>query len=164
MGICRGESARRAKSLPCDIRQRITSTAKCYEGVGSIGGLIRARQEGRRVALDWNPIVEWSQDDVWQAIGHSLPELRARQRLWRLGLETSALDGWLAHPAYVLGNERLSCALCILASRGDLANGAKHNPRLFSELVAMERESGWTFQHGSSLEGLAENLRERGAA
>ena len=33
MGIRRDESARRAKSMPCDIRQRITSTAKCYQGI-----------------------------------------------------------------------------------------------------------------------------------
>lgn len=164
MGIRREESARRAKSMPCDIRQRITSTAKCYQGIETVEGLIRARQEGRRVALDWNPIVEWSERDVWQAIGHSLPDLQARRQLWRLGLEASALDGWLAHPAYVLGNERLSCALCILGSPGDLENGARHNPRLFAELVEMERESGWTFQHGFSLVGLAESLRERGAA
>lgn len=158
IGIRRKESARRAKSKPCDLRSRITSQAKCYRGIDSPEGYLQARQEGRRVALDWNPILEWEEADVWSAIGHSLPELRARRHLWSIGQRTSALDGWMAHPAYVLGNERLSCALCILGSPGDLENGAKHNPRLFEELVEMERASGFTFQQDFSLLELAERL------
>lgn len=164
MGIRRDESARRAKSPPCDVRQRITSSAKCYQGIDSIGGLLQARQEGRRVALDWNPILEWSEADVWEAIGHSLPELRARRHLWRIGQEEAALDGWVAHPAYVLGNERLSCALCILGSPGDLENGARHNPHLFAELVEMERDSGCTFKQDFSLVELAQRLGQPEAA
>ena len=164
MGIRSDESARRAKSKPCDIRQQITSQAKCYGGIDTVGALLTARQEGRRVALDWNPILEWSEDDVWQAVGHSLPELRARRSLWREGRKAVALDGWIAHPAYVLGNERLSCALCILGSPADLENGAQHNPKLFAELVEMERESGFTFQQRFSLVELAEKLQRQEAA
>lgn len=164
MGIRRDESARRAKSKPCDLRRQITSKAKCYRGIDSIEELLQAREEGRRVALDWNPILDWSEDDVWQAIGHSLPELEARRHLWRIGQDTSALDGWLAHPAYVLGNERLSCALCILGSPGDLENGTRYNPELFAELVAMERDSGYTFQQQFRLVELAERLSREEAA
>lgn len=164
MGIRRDESARRAKSRPCTVRQQITSQAKCYQGVETVGELLQAREEGRRVALDWNPILEWSEDDVWQAIGHSLEDLWARRRLWEIGWQAPALKGWLAHPAYVLGNERLSCALCILGSPGDLENGARHNPKLFRELVEMERESGYTFQEGFSLTELAQRLSREEAA
>lgn len=164
MGIRRDESARRAKSKPCDLRKQITSKAKCYRGIDSLEELLQARQEGRRVALDWNPILEWSEDDVWRAIGHSLENLQARRRLWEIGWQAPALKDWLAHPAYVLGNERLSCALCILGSPGDLENGARHNPRLFAELVEMERVSGYTFQEGFSLVKLAQRLSREEAA
>lgn len=116
------------------------------------------------MAIDWNPILDWSVTDVWEAIGHSMAELRARRHLWSVGQKASALDGWLAHPAYVLGNERLSCALCILGSPGDLENGARHNPELFAELVEMERSSGFTFQQDFSLVELAEELSRREAA
>ena len=61
-------------------------------------------------------------------------------------------DGPLVHPAYGLGNERLSCALCIMGCDGDLVNGARNNPALFEELLDMERDSGWAFTQRRSLE------------
>jgi hypothetical protein len=45
-----------------------------------------------------------------------------------------------------MGNQRLSCAMCVLASRADIANGARHNPDLLAELVRMEEESGFSFR------------------
>ena len=47
-------------------------------------------------------------------------------------------------------------ALCILASKEDLRNGAKHNPELYQELVYMEHESGWTFRTDLALANLFE--------
>ena len=48
------------------------------------------------------------------------------------------------HYAYALGNDRLSCVFCILASRKDLKNGAKHNPELFRKYVEREQRTGYT--------------------
>lgn len=48
------------------------------------------------------------------------------------------------HYAYALGNQRLSCVFCILGSRNDIANGAKHHPELFKKYVEMERRTGYT--------------------
>lgn len=52
--------------------------------------------------------------------------------------------GQRPHYAYALGNERLSCVFCIMASRGDLANGAKHHPQLLAEYKALEQRTGYT--------------------
>lgn len=48
------------------------------------------------------------------------------------------------HPAYALGNERLSCVFCIMASANDLRNGALHNPELYARYVEMERRTSYT--------------------
>lgn len=48
------------------------------------------------------------------------------------------------HPAYALGNERLSCVFCILGSAGDARNGAIRHPDLFARFVEMERSTGYT--------------------
>lgn len=48
------------------------------------------------------------------------------------------------HYAYALGNERLSCVFCIMASKGDMQNGAKHNPELLEEYHQLEQRTGYT--------------------
>lgn len=58
--------------------------------------------------------------------------------------ETISNAGQKPHHAYALGNERLSCVFCIMGSRNDLANGAKHNPALFAEYAALEKKTGYT--------------------
>lgn len=57
---------------------------------------------------------------------------------------TIALAGQAPHPAYALGNERLSCVFCIMGSANDIANGARHNPELFAKYVEIERRTGYT--------------------
>lgn len=104
-----------------------------------------------RRAFTWNPLLKWSEDDVWAENGTSRLDLVRRRMLWRGGLALRALDGWPAHPAYVYGNERLSCAICVLASRADIENGARHNPDLLAELVELEKRSGWTFRQDLEL-------------
>ncbi|MCP4962406.1 MAG: phosphoadenosine phosphosulfate reductase family protein [Actinomycetia bacterium] len=73
---------------------------------------------------EWLPIHRWSTPDVWREI-HS--------------------SGAPWHRAYDLGMSRLSCALCILASSRDLTIGARHNPGLAAEILAVEHETGYTF-------------------
>ncbi len=144
MGLRADESSARAKKLPCQIRSRITTQA--------------------RQAHDWNPILHWNEADVWDELGTSLKSLNHRREIAKHGpvSELLALAGWTSHPAYVFGNERLSCALCILASRSDLVNGARHNPTIFAELLDMERSSGCTFQAKLSLESIAAELDSTG--
>lgn len=108
----------------------------------------------QRTAYTWRPILHWSEEDVWNTLGASKADLRERQNLYRLGQEEIAFAGWRAHPAYVMGNQRLSCAICILGSRSDITNGARHNPQLLSELVKMEHESGFSFRQDLRLADL----------
>lgn len=48
------------------------------------------------------------------------------------------------HYAYALGNNRLSCVFCIMASKGDLATGARHHPDLLDAYDALEKRTGYT--------------------
>ncbi|MGK7945057.1 MAG: phosphoadenosine phosphosulfate reductase family protein, partial [Microcystaceae cyanobacterium] len=90
-------------------------------------------QKGRkgRFCLDWLPIHDWELEKVWNWCGTSTSEWQRRRKL----PDEDALLGWPAHPAYALGNERLSCQFCVLGSQNDLSNGKRYNPELFTELV-----------------------------
>lgn len=57
---------------------------------------------------------------------------------------TIAAAGQEPHYAYALGNERLSCVFCIMASKGDLRNGAHHQHELLEQYAALERCTGYT--------------------
>lgn len=150
-GIRADESAGRARKPVVLMREGIT--AKKLHGL-PLDEALSFRSFKQRLALTWNAIHSWSVADVWAACGTSADDLSLRQRLYQAGDEAAALLGWPAHPAYVLGNERLSCALCILASKNDLRNGARHNPALYQRLVEMERESGFTFRADMALSDL----------
>ena len=63
-------------------------------------------------------------------------------------------DGQKPHQAYELGNERLSCVFCIMASKNDLVNGARHNPQLLERYIKLERITGYTMH--ASLKPLSE--------
>jgi DNA sulfur modification protein DndC len=80
-----------------------------------------------RFVYDWLPIHDWTEADVWNCI---------RQH------------GDIAHPAYRLErpNQRLSCALCVLASLNDLINGAVHNPDTYREYCRIEAVTGYSFR------------------
>lgn len=80
-----------------------------------------------RFVYDWLPIHDWTEADVWDCI---------RQH------------GDIAHPAYRLErpNQRLSCALCVLASLNDLINGAVHNPDTYREYCRIEAVTGYSFR------------------
>lgn len=123
----------------------------------------------KRSAWTWRPIFDWDVLDVWRAMGTSWWELRQKQEAWRSG-DTSALADWPGAPAYVLGNSRLSCAMCVLASPTDLVNGARHNPNTWREMRRLERQYGSKFTVKLSLEeigrraGLVEATQELEAA
>lgn len=58
--------------------------------------------------------------------------------------ETIRNAGQEPHYAYALGNERLSCVFCIMGSRNDLMNGARHHPELLARYEAIEQRTGYT--------------------
>jgi len=119
------------------------------------------RERGGRLILTWLPIHTWTADDVWRELGSDREDLARRQNLYRGGLHDEAFAGWQAHPAYVMGNERLSCAFCVLGSRADLVNGARHNPDLLRQYIELEKRSTYSFREGLSL---AEIAKEAGVA
>lgn len=157
MGMRGQESRVRARKVAFTIDATLTGTAlRNLEPQDALSSW----QSGTpgRLAFDWLPVHDWTVDDVWASCGTSAADLQRRQTLYRLGAQEAALDGWPAHPAYVFGNERVSCALCVLASRNDLRVGAQHNPELYRTYVEMERESGFTFQHKKPLAAIAPEL------
>ncbi len=164
MGMRGQESRARAKKPVFTIDA--TLTAKRFRSLDPAAALASwsVDESAARLAFDWLPIHDWSVDDVWSACGTSAAELAWRQAAYAAGEALAALDGWPAHPAYVFGNQRVSCAMCVLASRNDLRNGAIHNPELFRTFVQMERESGFTFQNGKALADVAPELLEGDAA
>ncbi len=83
-----------------------------------------------RVVTSWRPILDFTLADVWARI---------------------AKTGLPRHVAYDLGNERLSCAICVLAKDGDIRNGAVARPDLAERYLNIERTYGQTFKHKRSL-------------
>lgn len=72
---------------------------------------------------EWLPVHAWRTEAVFDCIRQA---------------------GQEPHYAYALGNERLSCVFCIMASRNDLANGARHHPALLARYTALEARTGYT--------------------
>ena len=83
-----------------------------------------------REVMDWIPIKDWSESEVWNSIKRS---------------------GVPYHWAYDLGMPRLSCAFCIFAPRDALIIAGKANPELLDEYCKVEEEIGHTFQNGRSI-------------
>lgn len=95
-----------------------------------------------RVVYNWNPIHKWNAAQVWWTIRE---------------------HGNSYHPAYDsvdgrVGNDRLSCGICILGCSSDHLNGAYDRPETYQALVDIEIESGFTFQHNKALYDLAPEL------
>jgi 3'-phosphoadenosine 5'-phosphosulfate sulfotransferase (PAPS reductase)/FAD synthetase len=72
---------------------------------------------------EWLPVHHMKTEEVFQSI---------------------AKAGKTPHYAYSLGNERLSCVFCIMGSKNDLANGAKHHPELLKQYDDLKKSTGYT--------------------
>ena len=164
VGIRAEESSSRAKKPHFQVRNDITTaTLKASRGLNAgqheewaaaaIALWIESNFKGR-LALTWNAVLDWPVEKVWESLGTSVEELEQRRALYQSGSLTAALRGWPAHWAYVSGNSRLSCSMCVLASAHDIQNGAKHNLTTWLELALMEKQSGWSFQQGRWLSAL----------
>lgn len=90
---------------------------------------------GTRRVTRYRPILDMKIDQVWRHIRES---------------------GLPRHVAYDRGNERLSCALCVMATEKDLRNGAEARPDLAERFLRIERETGFTFLHKKSLAQILE--------
>ena len=138
MGLRKQESPARAKKLPCEMRPKTNAPTK------------------NRNVWNWNPILDYTEIDVWDTL---LPDggidlLRWHQRQYQ---DTGLVDpSWNYHPAYVYGNDRVSCAMCVLANANDLQNGAIHNPGIYQELIQIEDTSGFTFKQDKSIQDIVE--------
>lgn len=165
MGMRAGESRARAKKPALSLDRTLTAKRFRELSLDAAFAAWQADEGAARLAFDWLPVHDWTADDVWATCGTGAEDLARRQALYAGGEKAAALNGWPAHPAYVYGNQRVSCSLCVLASKNDLRVGALHNPELFRTYVQMERESGFTFQHGKPLSDVApELLTETGEA
>ncbi len=104
----------------------------------------------KRAAYTWNPILNWTMHDVWSEEGVNINILEKYRAEYKA---TGVVNpGWPFHPAYVYGNDRVSCMMCIMGSKRDLLNGIRHNPELAFEIAKMELDSGFTFkQSGESV-------------
>ncbi len=97
-----------------------------------------AASNGRRHVDDWYPIFEWSTAAVWQRIRTA---------------------GTRPHPAYSQGMSRLSCRLCVLASRADLVCAARLNPELADRYADVEDRIGHRFRNDLSMADIIAEAR-----
>lgn len=169
IGVRGQESRKRAQKPVLALRKTISAEwllelAKPIEKGGggyTLEQVVEAwlRNPRGRLALDWNAVHPWLIEQVWEGCGTSLEEWRRRGELWRAGRREEALKDWPAHPAYAMGNERLSCAICVLGSENDIRNGLLYGPpELGRTYIGWERAHGWTFQDGRSLESIADEV------
>ncbi len=108
-----------------------------------------------RHVYTWLPIHKFSVEDVWNTLGWSIAELELLQEDVKRRVtpgDYEALEqvceewGYKWGRAYALGNFRLSCRACPLASKHDLLNGIAWNIDHFRDISDLERRSGFSFQ------------------
>jgi hypothetical protein len=147
-GLRAEESTARKKKQPVELRSQICSTP--LKKLSPLDALKQWRP-GQRVALNWYPLLSWTEEEVYGRCGHSITDRNNRRELYKAGQKESALNGWQMHPAYVFGNERVSCVLCVLASLNDLKVGATHHPKLLRLYIEMEIAGNATFKNNWGL-------------
>lgn len=145
IGLRAEESAARAKKDPCSFRSTAIAPTK------------------NRVVYDWLPIHDYTLEQVWETIGISLEKLAEFQEFYRKykydhEAVKAVLEDFPAHEAYLYGNERVSCSLCVLASKNDLKNGREHQPDTYELIRGIEEETGYTFRSNANIEELTEGI------
>lgn len=141
------------KRGPCEREVRHYARAHGFTKIVSCMGIRAGESSGRAKQLpfrinergsvagrqwfEWLPIHELSTEQVFAVIADA---------------------GQKPHPAYALGNQRLSCMFCIMGSRNDLRNAAKQNPELFARYVEVEKRTGYTMHQ--SRKSLTELVQE----
>ena len=125
-GIRRSESTQRASAKTAQVNNRLT-----HKSTGTTG-------------LDWNPIAEWSDRDVFVYCAARSFDLH---------------EGYSRY-----GMTRISCRYCIMAQRADLvaSTTCEDNVPVFRTMVGLEIESTFAFQGSSWLGDIAPQLLDAG--
>ncbi len=84
----------------------------------------------KRVATAWRPVIDWTEDQVWQ--------IMARYNVQ-------------PHPAYMLGWSRCSCQLCIFGSPTIWASIDKIQPAKVNRIADIERDINFTMYAGAGI-------------
>lgn len=105
------------------------------------GASTSTRKDGTRLRHvdDWNPILSWPLEAVWDANDSS---------------------GVAHHYAYDIGMPRLSCLFCVFQPEHVMALSAQHNPEQFAKWVATEQRVRHSIKQGMSLVDLQAKLRD----
>lgn len=110
-----------------------------------------------RKALTWNAIIDFTIDDVWATYNQDRGTLISAQLFF--SIRKFVPYWWNFHPAYAMGNQRLSCAICVLGNMNDVINGVKHNPEIANEMEKLEIETGFTFKQNFSITDAKKRLQ-----
>lgn len=81
-----------------------------------------------RYWYDWLPIHHFTTQEVYDTIENA---------------------GQHPHLAYTLGNERLSCVFCIMASDNDIITGATHNKGVYALYCFLEKFTGYNMHQSN---------------
>ncbi|TQV82883.1 phosphoadenosine phosphosulfate reductase family protein [Aliikangiella coralliicola] len=94
-----------------------------------------ASNKTKRHVYEYCPILDWSEDEVWENIHKS---------------------GVRYHWAYDEGMPRLSCCFCVLASESALIRASQLRPNLALEYKSVESRIGHKFKQGLSMAEIIE--------
>lgn len=165
-GIRAEESPARAKKEPLSVRDnsskyykywhssKINGRKKIYKAQ-SVEWCLENYNSKKRLILTWYPIFNFTIEEVWATYNQTCETLRVLRQYYNNSQRVP--NAWNFHPAYVKGNERVSCKICILGSLNDMQNGADSDPELLNEMIEMEEYSGFTFKQNWSLKNLKQN-------
>lgn len=90
----------------------------------------------RRHVTHWRPIIDWSEEEVWQII---------------------ARHGIVPHPCYRLGFSRASCMICVFSSAKQAAAVRDLDNKRFKKVIHYEKSFDHTIRSDKSWEELVEN-------
>lgn len=151
-GIRAEESPDRQTRNPLTVRPR--SSSSFYNNMTAAEALANYRPD-KRLVLTWYPIFNFTLEEVWQTERMSTALLNEARAIYKRS--GTVPHWWPFHPAYVYGNDRVSCTICPIASKNDMKNGAKYNPALKRHMIGMEIEGKATIKKGWSLVELENN-------
>lgn len=160
VGLRREESPGRAKMPAVSIRWDITTgqlkklPREVQKQITPEEALARWRPGDGRLGLTWNPLLDWTVDQVWQACGTSRGELETRRGLFAMGCDEMAFAGWVGAPTYVMGFDRHSCAICCFSKKSEIPLAGRYKPELVRAIAEMERSSGFAWQQGYPISAL----------
>lgn len=127
-----GRPPRRVRLLNCMGMRSDESPAR-RKRPGYIQNL--ASSNGRRHVDDWLPIKDWTLEDVWRRIDKA---------------------GTRVHTAYALRMPRVSCSLCVLASKAALVQAARLRPDLAADYLEVEKEIHHDFRQNLPMRQIVE--------